>query len=121
VKFNFSPQKEITACLRLGKNQRSWRYQCMAEVSIESCPARFTRALKPQGKAAKLGFNWPSVENAYDKITEEIAELREATDADKAGECGDVLYALANVARHLWIDPEAALRITNEKFICGFG
>jgi nucleoside triphosphate diphosphatase len=75
-----------------------------------------TRALKLQAKAAKVGFDWPSVENVYDKITEEIAELREAADADKAGEFGDVLFALANVARHLGIDPEAALRATNEKF-----
>ncbi len=75
-----------------------------------------TRALMLQAKAAKVGFDWPSVENVYDKITEEIAELREAADADKAGEFGDVLFALANVARHLGIDPEAALRAANEKF-----
>ena len=75
-----------------------------------------TRAVKLQAKAAKVGFDWPSVENVYDKITEEIAELRAASDADKAGEFGDVLFALANVARHLGIDPEAALRATNEKF-----
>jgi nucleoside triphosphate diphosphatase len=75
-----------------------------------------TRAFKLQSKAAKVGFDWPSVDNVYDKITEEIAELRAASDADKAGEFGDVLFALANVARHLGIDPEAALRATNEKF-----
>ena len=80
-----------------------------------------TRAVKLQAKAAKVGFDWPSVENVYDKITEEIAELRAAADADKAGEFGDVLFALANVARHLGIDPEAALRATNEKFTRRFG
>ena len=75
-----------------------------------------TRAVKLQSKAAKVGFDWPSVNNVYDKITEEIAELRAAADADKASEFGDVLFGLANVARHLGIDPEAALRTTNEKF-----
>ena len=75
-----------------------------------------TRALKLQAKAAKVGFDWPSVDNVYDKITEEIAELRAAPDAAKAEEFGDVLFALANVARHLGIDPEAALRGTNTKF-----
>ena len=80
-----------------------------------------TRAVKLQSKAAKVGFDWPSVENVYDKIAEEIAELRAAADADKAGEFGDVLFALANVARHLGIDPEAALRATNEKFVRRFG
>jgi nucleoside triphosphate diphosphatase len=74
------------------------------------------RAVKLQSKAAKVGFDWPSVDNVYDKITEEIAELRAASDADKPEEFGDVLFALANVARHLGIDPEAALRSTNQKF-----
>ena len=80
-----------------------------------------TRAVKLQSKAAKVGFDWPSVDNVYDKITEEIAELRAATADKKAEEFGDVLFALANVARHLGIDPEAALRSTNEKFTRRFG
>ena len=75
-----------------------------------------TRALKLQARAAKVGFDWPSVDNVYDKIAEEIAELRAAADADKPAEFGDFLFALVNVARHLGIDPEAALRTTNEKF-----
>ena len=79
-----------------------------------------TRAVKLQAKAAKVGFDWPSVDNVYDKITEEIAELRAASSEDKAGEFGDVLFALANVARHLGIDPEAALRTTNNKFTTRF-
>jgi ATP diphosphatase len=80
-----------------------------------------TRAVKLQSKAAKVGFDWPSVDNVYDKIAEEIAEFREAPDDKKAGEFGDLLFALANVARHLGIDPEAALRGTNEKFTRRFG
>ena len=79
-----------------------------------------TRAVKLQAKAAKVGFDWPSVDNVYDKIAEEIAELRAAADAEKAAEFGDVLFALANVARHLGIDPETALRKTNEKFVRRF-
>ena len=79
-----------------------------------------TRAVKLQAKAAKVGFDWPSVDNVYDKITEEIAELRAASSEDKASEFGDVLFALANVARHLGIDPEAALRTTNNKFTTRF-
>ena len=75
-----------------------------------------TRAIKLQAKAAKVGFDWPSVDNVYDKITEEIAEFRDAPEADKAAEFGDILFAMANVARHLGIDAEAALRGTNEKF-----
>jgi MazG family protein len=79
-----------------------------------------TRAVKLQAKAAKVGFDWPSVDNVYDKIAEEIAEFRGAPDDRKADEFGDLLFAMANVARHLGIDPEAALRGTNEKFMQRF-
>ena len=75
-----------------------------------------TRAVKLQSKAAKVGFDWPSVENVYDKISEEVAEFRDAPDSKKAEEYGDLLFAMANVARHLGIDPEAALRAANGKF-----
>lgn len=75
-----------------------------------------TRALKLQAKAAKVGFDWPSVDNVYDKISEEIAEFRAAPETERAAEFGDLLFALANVARHLGIDPEEALRATNMKF-----
>lgn len=75
-----------------------------------------TRALKLQAKAARVGFDWPSVENVYDKIAEEVAEFREAPNSKKPEEFGDLLFAMANVARHMGIDPEAALRGTNAKF-----
>lgn len=75
-----------------------------------------TRAVKLQAKAAKVGFDWPSVENVYDKIAEEVAEFREAPEDKKAEEYGDLLFAMANVARHLGIDPEAAMRGANAKF-----
>jgi MazG family protein len=75
-----------------------------------------TRAVKLQAKAAKVGFDWPSVDNVYDKIAEEVAEFRAAPQDKKAEEYGDLLFAMANVARHLGIDPEAALRDANAKF-----
>ena len=75
-----------------------------------------TRAVKLQAKAAKVGFDWPSVDNVYDKIAEEVAEFRAAAPDKKAEEYGDLLFAMANVARHLGIDPEAALRNANGKF-----
>ncbi len=75
-----------------------------------------SRAVKLQAKAARVGFDWPSVENVYEKISEEVAELRAAHADDKTEEYGDLLFALANVARHLGIDPEAALRAANGKF-----
>ncbi len=80
-----------------------------------------TRAAKLQKKAARVGFDWGAVEPVLAKIQEEIGEIRHeiATDAPPerlADELGDVLFAVANLARHLRLDPEAALRGTNAKF-----
>jgi MazG family protein len=75
-----------------------------------------TRAVKLQAKAAKVGFDWPSVDNVFAKIEEEIAELQQAPNDKREEEYGDLLFAMANVARHLDIDPESALRAANAKF-----
>ena len=79
-----------------------------------------TRAIKLQDKAARAGFDWPDIKPVFAKMTEEIAELEEAVATNDAGEIeaefGDLLFVMANLARHLKIDPEAALRNTNQKF-----
>ncbi len=75
-----------------------------------------TRALKLQAKAAKVGFDWPHVDHVYDKLSEEIIELKEAPEDKRAEELGDLLFVMANLARHYGIDPEAALRGANTKF-----
>lgn len=79
-----------------------------------------SRAAKLQRRAARVGFDWPDTRGVLDKIEEEIAELREALakgDLDNAREeIGDLLFAQVNLARHLEIDPEQAVRHTNAKF-----
>ena len=79
-----------------------------------------TEALKLQEAAGRVGFDWGAVGPVLDKIEEEIGELREAiaaaNQAEAAGELGDVIFALANLGRHLNTDPENALRGTNTKF-----
>ncbi len=75
-----------------------------------------TRALKLQAKAAKVGFDWPDTAHVYDKISEELAELRDAPEDKRAEELGDLLFVMANLARHYGIDPEAAVRGANAKF-----
>jgi MazG family protein len=77
-------------------------------------------------KAARVGFDWQNVEEIFDKLHEELDELREAIrehreskEADKENvreEVGDVLFAVVNIARHLGVEPEAALKVTNRKF-----
>ena len=78
------------------------------------------RAVKLQKRAARVGFDWPETGEVLDKIAEESRELVEARDSlgpDKvAEEFGDLLFVMANLARHLDVDPEAALRDANAKF-----
>jgi MazG family protein len=79
-----------------------------------------TRAVKLQKRAARVGFDWTQAESVIAKIHEEIDELMEASRAGDRDavedEFGDLLFVLANLSRHIDVDPEAALRRTNEKF-----
>jgi len=89
-----------------------------------------TRAIKLQNKAAKVGFDWPSLSPVLAKLKEELAELEDAIAKSAAGsetsaraideELGDLLFVVANLARHLKLDPEASLRAANQKFVRRF-
>lgn len=83
-------------------------------------------------KAARVGFDWQRIEDIFAKLEEEIGELRAAvhthttsnSEADHAQvreEIGDLLFAATNIARHLGVEPEAALKLTNRKFRRRFG
>jgi ATP diphosphatase len=75
------------------------------------------RAAKLQRRAARLGFDWPDSSGARAKIDEELEELDAESEYDrKREELGDLLFAVVNLARHLNIEPEAALREANRKF-----
>jgi len=85
-----------------------------------------SRAVKLQTRAAKVGFDWPEISQVIDKLNEEMLEL--ATEVANGGEhdrledeLGDMLFVYANLARHLHIDPESALRRANAKFCRRFG
>lgn len=79
-----------------------------------------SRAQKLQKRAARAGFDWPEVGGVLDKIAEELDEVRvEIDNGDQAalqGEIGDLLFACVNLARYAGVEPETALRTTNEKF-----
>ncbi|MBA3042003.1 MAG: nucleoside triphosphate pyrophosphohydrolase [Alphaproteobacteria bacterium] len=93
--------------------------------SVQRSFPALTEALKLQEQAAKVGFDWSEAEPILDKIEEEIGELREALRAGEANkiadELGDLIFALANIGRHVKADPEQALRGTNTKFRRRFG
>lgn len=85
-----------------------------------------TRAIKLQDKAARVGFDWPNVMPVLNKIREELDELEAEINEGhenrqrQTEEYGDLLFVFANLARHLRIDPEAAIRATNAKFVRRF-
>ena len=83
-----------------------------------------TRAVKLQKRAARVGFDWPDTSYVLDKIIEEAGELIEAretlTQQEVTEEFGDLMFVMANLARHLGVDPEEAVRRTNAKFIFRF-
>lgn len=104
----------IKAAERAGKNQSG----ALDGVAVH-LPA-LTRAVKLQKRAARVGFDWPDTSHVLDKVQEEIGELVEARESgDPAAikdEFGDLLFVMANLARHWDIDPEEALRGANAKF-----
>jgi MazG family protein len=96
----------------------------LADVPL-ALPA-LTRANKLGKRAAQVGFEWPNVAGALDKLDEEVGELRKGLDeqaspAAIADELGDVLFCVVNVCRYLGVDPEVALRGANGKFERRFG
>jgi ATP diphosphatase len=101
-----------------GTHEGSGSIGALAGVPV-ALPA-LTRALKLQSKAGTVGFDWNDPLAVLAKIREEANEIAEAIAAgdqkQAEGEVGDLLFAVVNLARHLDIDPEAALRATNQKF-----
>ena len=83
---------------------------------VASALPALSRAVKLQAKAARVGFDWPSVQDVYKKVDEEISELRDAPQEKRLEELGDLLFAIANIGRHYGIDAEEALRSANRKF-----
>ncbi len=106
--------EKIKASERAGKAQSG----TLDGVAI-GLPA-LLRAVKLQKRAARVGFDWPSTDQVLDKIVEEAGEVVEARDTlsqtELGEEIGDLLFVMANLARHLKVDPEEALRAANHKF-----
>ena len=109
--------ESIKAAERHDKSQQN------AASVLDDVPLSFPallRAHKLQRRAARVGFDWSDIESIYDKIDEEIGELQDTTrDGNKdeqTAEVGDLLFTCVNLARHIGIDPENALRVANAKF-----
>ena len=113
------------------KSERDGGRQGSRLLDVPLALPALTRAVKLQKRAAEVGFDWPSLAPVLAKAEEEIAELKAAIDETPKGaqtkptkrvaeEFGDLLFVMANIARHLGVDPEAALRDANAKFVRRF-
>ncbi len=110
---------EYKARERAAKPGGDTRKGLLDEVPL-NLPA-LTRAVKLQSRAAKAGFDWPEIAPVIEKVREEIGELEVeissgASAARLGDELGDILFATVNIARHLKLDPETALRAASQKF-----
>ena len=122
--FGDAEERDAAAQTRAWEAQKAAERAARAQTGVladvpVALPA-LMRAVKLQKRAARVGFDWPEVGQVVDKIAEEAGELVAARDrlgpAEVAEEFGDLMFVIANLARHLDVDPEAALRAANEKF-----
>lgn len=119
---------------RIKDEERAERGEARASSTLDDVPVALpalTRAVKLQTRAAEVGFDWPRLAPVLAKAEEEIAELKAALDETHEAkddgpakrvveEFGDLLFVMANLGRHLGVDPEAALRDANAKFVRRF-
>jgi tetrapyrrole methylase family protein/MazG family protein/ATP diphosphatase len=109
--------------LKANERKASGKVEKVKESILDEVPIHFPallEGLKISKKAAKVGFDWQETEHIFDKLNEEVAELRSAIDnadtANIAEEIGDLLFVVVNLARKFDIEPENALKKTNRKF-----
>lgn len=118
---------EVSGAEEVTKNWEAIKLTEGRESVLDGVPDKLPslhRAYRLQEKAAKVGFDWEKKEEVWKKVIEEIEEMhkseKEETFSELEEEVGDVFFALTNYARFLGINPEIALRLTNEKFIKRF-
>jgi ATP diphosphatase len=113
----FGDQAESPGWEALKAAERGERADQSALAGVALALPALKRAEKLQKRAARVGFDWPDESGPRAKIDEELAELEAATSqSERSAELGDLLFSVVNLARHLSIDPEAALRDAAARF-----
>lgn len=112
--------EETKAEERRKKSESSTEPHSALDGVAKALPA-LNRAIKLQNRAARVGFDWPDINPVFDKIDEEMEELKEEINSGLSAtrikeEYGDFLFVVANLGRHLGVDPETALKEANNKF-----
>jgi len=122
--WQVSTSAEVLRNWELLKEQEKAGQPTAVESRLSGVPLIFpalVRSQKIQSRAARAGFDWPDISGVYDKLEEEINELRTAaTDDEKRLELGDILFVVANLAQWLGIEAESALREANNRFTARF-
>ncbi len=111
---------QTAAWERMKREERAARGDAGALADVPLALPALTRARKLGARAAQAGFDWPDAAGPRAKVDEELAELDAVHDAPdpaaREAELGDLLFSVVNLARHLDVDPETALRRANERF-----
>ncbi|MGB7068553.1 MAG: nucleoside triphosphate pyrophosphohydrolase [Pyrinomonadaceae bacterium] len=114
--------------LKANERKASGKAEKVSDSMLDDVPVHFPallEGLKLSVKAAKAGFDWEERAHIFDKLDEEIAELKQAIENRDAGEVseevGDLLFVVVNLARNLDVEPETALKKANRKFRKRFG
>lgn len=119
-----SPDQQVADWEQIKAAERAARAEGRVLDGVAPGLPALMRAVKLQKRAARVGFDWPDISGVLEKLTEEAHEVAEARDTlthdDLEEEVGDLLFVMANLARHLQVDPEVALRRANAKFIRRF-
>ncbi len=118
-------QAQVLAWDELKRRERAGKPDTGLLDDVPSALPALLRAVKLQKRAATVGFDWDSAPKVVEKIIEEAGEIAQAQAAGEPAarieeEFGDLLFAVANLARHIKVDPEAALRAANGKFVRRF-
>ncbi len=117
--------EETKAMERAAKSDNGANQPPSALEGVANSLPALTRAVKLQKRAARVGFDWPDIIPVFDKISEELEELKTEIESNGskdriAEEYGDLMFVLANLGRHLEVEPETVLRQANRKFIRRF-
>ena len=116
-----TPQDVVNNWEQIKKNERGQQTQTDVLRSVPKSMPALMRSGKVQHKAAHVGFDFPNVAQAMDKLKEEISEVEAASGEDAlTEECGDLLFSIVNVVRLYGIEPETALQKATDKFIARF-
>lgn len=116
-----SPDDVVKNWEQIKKGEKGQRSQTEVLQGVPKSMPALMRSGKVQHKAAHVGFDFSDAEQAFEKLREEIEEVRQSKDNDaRAEECGDLLFSAVNVVRLLGIEPETVLQKATDKFIARF-